>query len=126
MRNLALSFNLIIAICLVGSCGPSAREKLIAGTFTSVNAIVKAEEVYSAQAQLDIVKQAPDKATAEAQIAGFQAKRAKIERVIAATYIAIATAAALQDDPKSLDNLKAAAAVLIQEAAAFLPQKGTP
>lgn len=124
MKNLAISINLVIALLFVGSCGPSAREKLVTGTFTSVNAIVKAEEVYSAQHQLDIVKAAPDKATAEAQLAGFRAERDKIEKVIATTYIAIAAAAALQDDPKSLDNLKAAAAELIQAAAVFLPKKG--
>jgi len=124
MKNVAIAFNLIIALAFVAGCGPTAREKLITTTFTSITAIQKAEEAYSAQHQLDLVKSAPDADAAHLRVAQFLASRAPLDRAIEAATTAIAAAAALQDDPKSFDNLKTAAALVVTEAAKFLPGGG--
>lgn len=121
MRNIAITFNLIIALLFVAGCGPTAREKLIATTFTSVKAISKAEETYSAQHQLDLIKAAPDAEAADLRVKQFLASRSKLDEAIHAAYIAMAAAAALQDDPTSFDNLKTAGALVLSEAAKFMP-----
>lgn len=111
------SVALLVVLALLGlaiaatGCGASAREKTLQATYASVKAAETGLDAFSPQHELDIVKAAPDKATGEAQLHAFEAKRDKVKGYIAAAYDAIASAVTFNNDPSVAAAVQAAAMV---------------
>lgn len=97
-----------IVLALVFACGASAREKTIKTTYVAVNAAATGFVAFDKKHQLDVVAQAKDRATAEAELAAWRAKQADVERAVSAAFRAIAAAAIANDDPSVAGMLQAA------------------
>lgn len=111
-------------LAIATSCGASAREKTIAIAYTTTNAARDGFIAFDAKIQLDIAAHSgTDKASAQAALAAYRIKADHMIELLDAMYRAIAAAAIINPDPKSMTNLTAAGKILADELAVFLKEK---
>jgi hypothetical protein len=108
----------VIAVSALG-CGASARQKTLATTLVALDGASSTLVAYDQQHQAAIVAGATSLEDGKAKLAAWRADRTKIVDALAAAYRALALAATLNDDPKSLTNLAAAAAIVMAEVTAL-------
>ena len=105
----------LLCLALI-ACGASARENTLKVALVTADAARAAFMSYDAHHQLDIVD--ADKASgktldrAQADLAAYRKARVPVVEALETSYRALAAAAVLEDDPKNLDNLKAALGIL--------------
>lgn len=100
--------SFVLLVLLVG-CGASAREKTIRTTYTGVVALHAAFTTWDLQHQRELTSGAQSVAEALARLDAYKAKRQLALDAFDATIHALAAAAILNDDPKSLPGAIAAA-----------------
>lgn len=104
---------LLLLVVLLAGCGASARERTLQATLLTVNASRDGFITWDRAAQDAIVADAPDLDTGRAELVAYRDKRAKVVTLFESAYRAIAIAAVLNDDPRSLVNLTTAAGILM-------------
>lgn len=104
----------LVALAAVGApasvgCVPPAsqRESTIHVSFVTVDAGKEAYLAYDAHAQDEIVASAVSLEDGKAKLAEYRAKRGRVVKALTVAYMAIATAARLNDD-RSLASVVAA------------------
>lgn len=109
--------GVLLLAWILAACSAGVRHKTIAATFLAANTTSSAYAAYQAAHQhdkeQDIVVAAPDKATGEADLASYRAKRDRVDGAIKALYNAIAAAVAIDND-QSVTSMVAAAMLLNQ------------
>ena len=107
--------SLLIVLAFVvtfGACAASTRERTIQTTFISVQAAEIAFDTFSVQHTADIARNAPDKASGEAQLAAFEAKRNAVRDKLEAAYHLLVAAATVNNDPSVASAVQAATEVM--------------
>lgn len=113
MRN--PSRILLLVVLALVACGASARQRTISATLLGVDAAKAAFVAADATHQLQLVAGATSHDDGAAKLASYRDRRVKLVIAFEAAYRALAIAAILNDDPKSLANLVAAAKVALDE-----------
>lgn len=103
--------GVLLAWLLVG-CTASAREKALHASLVATDAARDGFVAYDLTKQKQILDDAPDAPGWRDAIVTYRQKRDRIESLFAGAYRAIAAAAVIDDDPKSLDNVVTAAQLL--------------
>jgi len=96
---------------IVASCGPSAREKTLRGTFAAIDASRKAFTTWDLKHQEEIVAKAPSLIEGRTQIDAYRAERKALLDAFIVAYRAIAIAAVAQDNGSLMDALAAGKAL---------------
>jgi hypothetical protein len=112
MRHVIAVLAFVLAFT---ACGQSMREKTIHTTLVATNATREAFVTYDEHKQLDIAEHAPTEAEAIAQLDAYKAKRDRLVAAFEHMYRALAIAAVLNDDAKSLADVVEAARILEAE-----------
>lgn len=100
---------LALVSLLVFACGPSAKEKTIRTTLTTVNAARAAFVAWDGAVQDRIIEHATDESDGHAQLERHRDRRDELVTLFEATYMAIAVAATDVSDQNVADMLAAAA-----------------
>jgi len=96
---------MLLVIAMVGvmiACGASAREKALRTTFVAATTAQAGFVEWDKEHQLQIARDAPSKLIALAELTTYREKRAGVVDAFEAVYRAIAAAALLEQDHKSL------------------------
>lgn len=103
-----LSFLGLLVVAVAGSaCGASQRQDTIKAALITVDVARESWLAYDKHAQAEIVAKATSLEDGRAKLAAYRANQGKIETAFEIAYRAVASAAALNDDP-SLAGMKAA------------------
>ena len=93
----------VVLVFLLASCGANARDKALRTSVVALNAVSDGLAAYDEQHQRTILEASPDRAAFDKELANYRVKRADVESKIAGAYRAIAAAAVINKDHKSLD-----------------------
>lgn len=115
-RSLALLFLFSLAV----ACGPTARQKALQTTLTTLNTSRDAFVAWDGEHQQAIVKQAPSLEKGQATLDLYRSKREKVVLGFSAAYAALAAAAINTDDPKALADAIEAVKTLYAAVEGFL------
>lgn len=118
--TLAIMLGLVAMTWAWAGCGASARERTLNATLVTVNAARDGFIEHDRVTQLALVDAAPTREAAVAELAAYRKKREPVVEAFTAAYRALAIAAVLEDDPKSLSNL----VLVAQQLAAILESFG--
>lgn len=105
MRSLILTLLLSLV-----ACGASARESTIRTTLIATNAARDGFVAYDAHRQTAIVDAATSLDQGKGALTEYRVKRQPVVEGLSATYRAIAIAAVLEDDPRTLASMLTLAA----------------
>lgn len=105
----AIGLVSFVLIALLVGCGASAREKTIRTTYTGVVALHAAFTTWDLQHQRELTSGVQSVAEGLARLDAYKAKRQPVLDAIDGAIHALAAAAILNDDPKSLPSAIAAA-----------------
>ncbi len=106
-----MSRTLILLTLVLGfaACGATAREKTIKATLITANVARDEFASWDLKHQHALVETSSSKDDATEKVAHYRKDQDRVVLGFTALYRLIATAAILEDDPKSLANLLAAA-----------------
>lgn len=94
-------------VLVLTACGASARQTEIRSAYLTLDTAESAFHVYDVKHQQDLANAQPDQGSAQAAVSAWLVKRNAIDRDITIGVRAVATAAALDDDPSLAGMLKA-------------------
>lgn len=103
----------VVAIAATYGCAASARETAIKSSLVSVDAARDGFLAYDRIHELDLVAKSTSADDAKAQLAAYQAKRARLDALFVAAYHGMAAAELLSTD-QSLASMQAAVAQVIE------------
>lgn len=106
----ALAFVLAFLV----ACGPSAEMRVINTTYKALNSASAGFVAFDKQHQLDILANAGNRATAEAQLSAWRVEQGKVALLFAGAYRAVAAALMVQQQP-NIDGMVQAALLVAQE-----------
>ncbi len=109
MRLIALILALLVT---VPACGPSQRQRTIHATYLATNTAHAGFVAFDRQHQTAIVARATTLDAGTVALTTYRAKRDRIVELFTGTYRALAAAALVEDDPKSIAALSQAASLL--------------
>jgi hypothetical protein len=96
----------ILALCIVlVGCGATQRQKTITATLAAVDAARDGFVEYDRLHQQGIVNDADSADAARSKLDAYRRKREPLVQAFTTAYRALAIAAALDDDPKSLATM---------------------
>lgn len=101
--------RILLLLAFVAACGASAREKALRTTYIATTTAQAGFVEWNKEHQLQIARNAPSKLIALAELTTYREKREPVLAAFEATYRALAAAAILEDDHKSLAAALAAA-----------------
>ena len=108
----------LVALAATYGCAASSRETALKASLVTVDAARDGFLAYDRQHELALVAESVSAPDAQAKLAAYQAKRAKIDPLFVAAYHALAAAELLNTD-QSLASLQGAVANLIDAVKAF-------
>lgn len=103
---------------LFAGCATSTRDKTLAITLAATETAQHTFQAYDHQHELDIAREAKDRAAGDAALLGWHVERDKVDAGLLAVYEAIAVAKTVNDDTsvagavRALADLKALLAAL--------------
>lgn len=112
MRPNLMAYRWLLLVVLVMACGASQREKTLQATLTATNAARDGFVAWDDAYQMGVVDKVTTSAeadAAEAKLDAYVKRRGPVIVAFEIVYRAIAIAAILNDDPKSLTNVALAA-----------------
>jgi hypothetical protein len=116
----------LLLLSLAVACGPTARQKALQTTLTTLNTSRDAFVAWDAEHQTTIVKQAPSLEKGQETLTFYRAQREKVILGFSAAYAAVAAAAINTDDPNALAQAITSIKTVYDAVEGFLHGGGNP
>jgi beta-phosphoglucomutase-like phosphatase (HAD superfamily) len=105
VKTLAIGLNLIIFLCLVCTCGPTARENAIKGALITVNTARDELLIFDGPHQSDLVNNATSLEDGQNKLDTYRKKREHVRALLAEAYRAIAIAVVVNSDQDAVAKI---------------------